>query len=122
MTDIDTRLTAALHADGPPARDAMFRVQVLERLERARFTRRVARSIVVAAALGVVAAVNAPLIEGWLAAAGRHVWILAFVAAATMCVVAASIIEPGRTVVKGIGRRAAGATPRWPSWPTRNVQ
>ena len=34
MTDLETRLTAALHADAPPARDAMFRVEALVRLER----------------------------------------------------------------------------------------
>ena len=105
MTDLDTRVTAALRADGPPARDAMFRVKVLVRLEQARFTRQVARTIVVAVVLGLAAAVNAPLIEGWLAAAGQHVRIIAFAAAATMCVVPALMIESSiRTVVRGVGR------------------
>ena len=105
MNDLDTRLTAALHADAPPARDAMFRVKVLERLEQARFRRQVTRTIVVAAVLGLVAAVSAPLIERWLAAAGQHVRIIAFAAAATMCVVPALMIESSiRTVVRGVGR------------------
>ena len=105
MTDIETRLTAALHADAPPARDAMFRVEVLVRLERARFKRQVARTVVVAAALGLVAAVNAPLIEGWLTTAGQHVRILAFAAAATMCVVPTLMTESSiRTAVRGVGR------------------
>ena len=63
MSDIETRLTAALHADAPPARDAMFRVEVLVRLERARFRRRAAGAVLAAAALAVVAAVNAPAID-----------------------------------------------------------
>jgi membrane protein YdbS with pleckstrin-like domain len=106
MTDLETRLTAALHADAPPARDAMFRVQVLVRLEQARFKRRVARTFGVSAVLGLLAAVNAPLIEGWLAAAGQQVWIIAFAAAATMCVVPALIIAPRiRTIVRGVFAR-----------------
>jgi len=105
MTDLDTRVTAALRADGPPARDAMFRVKVLVRVEQARFKRQVARTIVVAVLLGLVAAVNAPLIEGWLAAAAQHVRIIAFAAAAMMCVVPALMIESSiRTVVSGVGR------------------
>jgi hypothetical protein len=105
MTDVDTRLTAALRADGPPARDAMFRVKVLVRCEQARFKRHVARATIVAVVLGLVAAVNAPLIEAWLAAAGQHVRVMAFAAAATMCVVPALMIGPRlRTVVRGVGR------------------
>ena len=104
MTDLETRLTAALHADGPPARDAMFRVKVLVRLEQARFKRQVARTIVVAVVLALFAAVNAPLINGWLTAAGQHVWVSAFAAAATMCVVPALMIGTRiRTVVGGVG-------------------
>ena len=105
MTDLETRLTAALHADAPRARDAMFRVEVLVRLERARFRRRVTRTLVVAAFLGLVAAVNAPLIEGWLAAAGPHVRTIAFAAAATMCAVSALLVQSGvRTLVRSVGR------------------
>ena len=105
MTELDVRLTAALEADGPPARDAMFRVKLLERLEQARFTRRVARTIVVSLLLGLVAGVNLPLIESWLAAADQHVRIIAFAAAAIMCVLPALLIKssPG-TVVRGLGR------------------
>jgi hypothetical protein len=105
MTDLDTRVTAALSADGPPARDAMFRMKVLVRLEQARFKRQVARTIVVAVVLGLVAAVNSPLIESGLAAAGEHVRIIAFAGAATMCVVPALLIQSGmRTVVRCVGR------------------
>jgi len=105
MTDLETRLTAALHADAPPTRDAMFRMQVLVRLEQARFKRRVARAVVVAAALGLVAALNAPLINGWIVVAGPQVPILAFAAAATMSVVPALLIHSSmRTIVRGVGR------------------
>ena len=105
MSDLEGRLTAALHADAPPARDAIFRVEVLVRLEQARFKRQAARTIVVAVVLGLLAALNAPLIDGWLAAAGQHVWIVAFAAAATVCVVPALMIEPSiRIVVRGVGR------------------
>lgn len=59
------------------------------------------RTIIVAALLGLVAAVNAPLIEGWLAAAGQHVRVIAFTAAAMMCVVLALMTHSGmRTVVR----------------------
>jgi hypothetical protein len=105
MSDLDTRLTAALNADGPPPRDAMFRVQVLERLERARFMRHVARTIVVSALLGLIAAVNAPLIEAWLAAASQDVRvIIAVAAAATMCVVPALLIQSRMRIVRRLGR------------------
>ena len=105
MTDLEARLTAALHADGPPARDVMFRVKVLVRLEQARFKRQIAQTIGVAAVLGLLAVLNAPLIEGWLSAAGQHVWIIAFAAAATMCVLPAVMIAPSiRAVVRGVGR------------------
>lgn len=105
MTDLETRLTAALHADGPPARDAMFRVKVLVRLEQARFKRQVTRTIVVAVVLGLLAAVNAPLIDGWLTAAAQHIRIIAFAAAAMMCVVPGLLIQSSmRTVVRGVGR------------------
>jgi len=105
MTDLDTRLTAALRADGPPARDAMFRVKVLVRLEQARFRRQVARTIVGALVLGLIAAVSAPLIEDGLAAAGQYLRIIAFAAAATMCVVPVLLIRSSiRTVVRSVGR------------------
>lgn len=39
MTDIETRLDEALKAGAPPPRDAMFRIEVLVRRERAQFRR-----------------------------------------------------------------------------------
>ena len=105
MTELETRLTAALHDDTPPARDAMFRVQVLERFEEARFKRHVSRTVVVSFLLGLVAAVNASLLEGWFAAAGQDIRIIAFAAAATTCVVPALLIRSRMTtVLRGVGR------------------
>ena len=105
MTDLEARLTAALHADGPPARDAMFRVKVLVRREQARFKRQIAQTIGVAAMLGLLAVLNAPLIDGWLAAAGERVWIIAFAAAATMCVLTVMMIARStKTVMRSIRR------------------
>jgi hypothetical protein len=60
VSDLEDRLTAALNADAPPARDVRFRVEVLARLEQARFRRRVRMSVLVAAAVAVLAVVSAP--------------------------------------------------------------
>ena len=65
MSDVDARLTAALQADAPPARDPSFRVEVLVRLERARFRRRVARIVSLAAVAAVIAAMTAPALNSW---------------------------------------------------------
>lgn len=76
MSDLDTRLTAALHADAPPARDARFRVEALVRLEQARFRRRVATIALVAAGVAVIAAVSAPTLDMWIGDVQR-LWIVA---------------------------------------------
>jgi hypothetical protein len=105
MSDVEARLTAALHADAPPARDAIFRVEVGVRLEAVRFRRRVARTVVVAAVLAIVAAVNAPVIDAWLAADSDRRWIVVLAAAATLCALPAVTMEPGRTTVVRVFRR-----------------
>ena len=66
MSDLDIRLTAALNADPPPAQDAKFRVEVLLRIERARFKRRVVMTLAVAFAAAALVAVNAQAIEAWI--------------------------------------------------------
>jgi len=81
MNDLDNRLTAALNADAPPAQDARFRVEVLLRIENARFRRRVARTLAVAFAAALLLAINAQAIEAWIAA---DIWRLAIVAVATV--------------------------------------
>jgi hypothetical protein len=105
MSDLETRLTAALNADTPPARDALFRVAVLVRRERARFRRRVALAVAVAAAL---AAVSAPALDAWLAADVERFWIVALGAVAALFVLPALL--PGApagvgSVVRILGRR-----------------
>ena len=78
MSDLDIRLKTALDADPPPARDAKFRVEVLLRIERARFKRRVVTTLAVAFAAAALVAVNAQAIEGWIA---TDIWRLGMVAA-----------------------------------------
>ena len=104
MSDLETRLTEALHADAPAARDPMFRVEVLVRLERARFRRRLARMLFVVAVLTVLAAINAPVIDAWMAAASQRLWSVALAAAATLGAVLLLIDPRFRTVVRLFGR------------------
>jgi len=77
MSDLDNRLTAALNADPTPARDARFRVEVLLRIERARFKRRVIRMLAPAFAAAALLAVNAQAIEAWIATDFWRVCIVA---------------------------------------------
>jgi hypothetical protein len=107
MSDLDPGLTAALREDAPPAHDVMFRVQVLVRLERALFRRRVTLTMAVAAAAAVLLAVNAPAIDAWMAGDVRRVWIVALGAVASMFALPGVPLEapPGATVlVRAIGR------------------
>jgi hypothetical protein len=57
--DPDKRLAELLSKDAPPARDALFRVQVLARLEREKYRRRLAAMIACAVVFAAVAAVGA---------------------------------------------------------------
>ncbi len=75
MNDVDDRLTAALLADLPPERDARFRLDVLLRIERARFRRRVALAVAGAAIVAVLGAARLPAIESWMMADVRRAWI-----------------------------------------------
>ena len=105
MSDLDARLTAALQADAPPTRDAMFRLNVLVRLERARFRRRTARVLIAAAALAALAAVNAPAIDSWMAGDRERLWMAAIVASAALCVLPGLMLNPRlRMVAKALGR------------------
>jgi hypothetical protein len=104
MSETETRLAAALHADAPPARDAGFRVDVLVRLERARFRRRVARAVVVAAVIGAVSALTAPAITAWMTADGERLWFVAL-AAATLCALSGWLRDPRFTAAaRVVGR------------------
>jgi hypothetical protein len=66
MSDLDSRLTAALHADAAPPHDPMFRVETLMRLERARFRRRIVLTMAVACVAAVLVAVNADSVTAWM--------------------------------------------------------
>ena len=103
MSDLETRLTAALHADSPPARDAMFRVEALVGLEQARFRRRVGISVLVAAVVAVAAAVSATALDVRIADVQQFgiVWSVALVA-----VIAALLGRPGgiRTLWRAVDR------------------
>ena len=83
MSDPDIRLKAALRTDAPPARDAKFRVEVLLRLERARFKRRVVMALSVAFATVALLAINAQAIEAWIA---TDIWRLGMVAVAAVII------------------------------------
>jgi hypothetical protein len=105
MSDLETRLTAALQADLPPARDPLFRVEVLVRLERARFRRRVGRALVVVGVLAVLAALNVRLIDDWVAADSRRLWIAALAAAAMSWAIPVVMLRPRfRMAVRAVGR------------------
>ena len=111
MSDVDARLAAVLGADAPPERDALFRLDVLARLERARFQRRIARATAIALVAVMLVAVEAQTIDTWIAADARHGWIVGAVALAAMLALPGMPIAatPGvRTVVKVFGRWFSG--------------
>jgi len=84
MSDFDSRLTDALNAAPPPAKDPWFRLEVLLRIERARFKRRVLLSLVVATAAAVLVAFIAPSIDAWIA---TDIWHLGIVAISAVAVI-----------------------------------
>jgi hypothetical protein len=84
MSDVDARLTAALDADAAPMHDVVFRVEVLVRMERARFRRRVIVTMAVASAAAVLVAISAPSIGAWMAMDVQRVWIVALGATAAI--------------------------------------
>lgn len=105
MSDLETRLTDALHADTPPARDPLFRVELLVRLERARFRRQVRRAIAVVSVLAIAAAANVSLVEAWVTAGNDRIWIAAIAAVATLWALSLVLIKPRfRTAARAVGR------------------
>jgi len=86
MSDRDARLAEALRADAPPARDPIFRVEVLTRLERARFRRRASAIVAVAVVAAIVAAMNAPAFDAWMSADVQRIWIVGLGSAAALFV------------------------------------
>ena len=102
MSDLETRLTAALTADAPPERDVRFRVEALVRLEQARFRRRAGISILMAAVVAVAAAVGATALDVRVADVQR----LGIVAPVALVALLALLARPAgvRTVVATFGR------------------
>ena len=106
MSDPDIRLDAALHASAPPARDAKFRVEVLLRIENARFKRRVVKTLAVAFAAAALVALNAQAIEAWIATDIWRLWIVAVAAVVLMFSLAGVPIAalPGFRGFRGFAR------------------
>jgi O-antigen/teichoic acid export membrane protein len=94
MNDVETRLSAALSAEEPPARDAVFRVEVLLRLEQARFRRQVQRTVVIAILAAGLAVASAPGITAWIAADDQRLWLVALGTAVALCVLSLVLIAP----------------------------
>ena len=105
MSDIETRLTAALQVDVPPARDAVFRVEVLVRLERARFRRHVWRTVTGATLLAVLAALSLPLIAPWAAGDGGRLGLVTLAAAAALCAPVVLMLRPRLQRATGVVSR-----------------
>jgi hypothetical protein len=108
VKDLDARLTAALRADAPPARDVMFRVEVLVHLERVRFRRHVMLTVAGAVIAATLTAINARAVEAWIAADVWVAWMIALGAVATLFVLPGVPIAsiPGAGLfARTIGRR-----------------
>lgn len=107
MSDLERRLTDTMRVDAPPARDASFRVDVLVRLERARFRRQVALSVAVALVVAVFAAATAPALDAWMEADIQRAWIVALGAVVAMFGLSAALVgtRPGlRNLVSFVDR------------------
>jgi len=107
MSDLDNRLSEALGTDPPPVRDPRFRIEVLLRIERARFKRRVVMTLAVAFAAAVFVVMNAQSIESWIAMDIWHVSIVGFGVMIAMFSLSGLPIEalPGvRGVIRTLGR------------------
>lgn len=84
MTDLESRLNAALGADAPPARDALFRLEVLVRRERERFRHQVMRALIVVLASAIVVGLNARAILGWAGGDPGRLAVVAVLATAAV--------------------------------------
>ncbi len=104
MTDLESRLNAALGADAPPARDALFRLEVLVRRERARFRRQLTRSLAGVFVAAILIGLNAPALLRWADAdPGRLVVLGALAAAAAVALIGTPLAAlPG---VRAISQR-----------------
>lgn len=78
MTDPETRLNLALRADGLESRDPMFRLEILERRERAAFHRQLLAAGAKAFAAAILAALGLGAIDELLG--GGAAWLAAVTA------------------------------------------
>jgi hypothetical protein len=111
VNDVDARLTAALGADAPPEHDALFRLDVLARIARARFRRQLVRTTAFGLVVVVIGAVNIQTIDAWIATDPRHPWIVAVAALGALLAIPGMPIAamPGlRTVTRMFGRWCSG--------------
>jgi hypothetical protein len=62
LSDLETRLERALEADAAPARDPMFRIEILQRRERTAYRRLALAATALAAGAALIAALIAGLV------------------------------------------------------------
>jgi len=107
MTDRESRLNAALGADAPPVRDALFRLDVLVRRERARFRRQLSLTVAVVLAAAIPAGLNAQALGAWAGAdTERLLAVTALATAAVMALIGTPLAElPG---VRTFAQRVEG--------------
>lgn len=82
MTELESRLRVALGADAPPARDALFRLEVLVRRERGRFRRQLTLIVGAVCAAAVLVGLNAQALGAWVGADPTRLAVVAALAAA----------------------------------------
>ena len=80
--NIDERITAALQHDAPPARDPLFRLQLLERAEQQRFRRRTRQALAGGAGVMVLSALTVSAGSEAYTAGGVLLFALVLVTAA----------------------------------------
>lgn len=108
MTDRESRLNAALGADAPPVRDALFRLDVLVRRERAWFRRQLTLTVAAVLAAAILVGLNAQALGAW--AGGDNERLIAVAALATAAVVA--LIRAPLAALPGV-RTFAQRVERW---------
>ena len=105
MSDLESRLTDALNTDNVPVRDAMFRLEVLVRLERERFRRQVRRTMTIAAPLIVLAALIVPELNAWITVDTSRLWFVALTTAAATSTLTVLMTFPRlRVAARGVTR------------------
>ena len=82
MTELESRLRAALGADTPPARDTLFRLEVLVRRERGRFRRQLRLTVGAVFAAAVLVGLNAQALGAWVGADPARLVVMAAFAVA----------------------------------------